>query len=100
MIVTTVGLMLRPRRSAEPLPRMPHTVASVLLYLAAREDVHAGRTGIGMSLLDSMGGLSVLGTKERNQTVEGLGASYSIGLVRGDGLRIDDDRRIGKLWSG
>lgn len=80
-----------------PLPRKLNTIASVLLYLASRDRCDDRE---GSSLLEGMGGLSVLGTRERNKAVEALGAKYSIGLVRGDGLRIDDDRRIGRLWSG
>jgi hypothetical protein len=95
MIITIVALMLRPRKSIRPLPRNPYTLASVLVYLASKDGGDSDR-----GLVDSMGGLSVLETKERNDRIRGFGALYTMGIARGGGLRIDDDRRILQQWTG
>jgi Fe2+ transport system protein FeoA len=40
-----------------------------------------------------------MGTRERDEFVEAQGRLYAMGIVEGDGLRIDDDRRVKRLWS-
>lgn len=83
-------MIVRSRKSSQPSPRKPDTIASVL-YVASKGDYEE------MSILDSLRGLSVLSTRERDDAIEGLGVVYAMGVVEGDGLRIYDDRRIKTL---
>jgi hypothetical protein len=92
LMTLSILLLMFTRRSVRPLPRKPDTLASVGLYVASQ--------GVGeQSMLDSFRGLSWLSRTERDGAVSGLGRLYSMGVVEGDGLRIDDDRRIVSLWS-
>ena len=76
------------------LPRRPVMLASVAVYVASRGDSWEG-TG----LLDGLVGSEKMGTRERDEFVEAQGRLYAMGIVEGDGLRIDDDRRVKRLWS-
>jgi hypothetical protein len=77
-----------------PLPRRPGMLASIAVYVASRGDSWEG-TG----LLDGLVGSEKMGTRERDEFVEAQGRLYALGIVDGDGLRIDDNRRIKRLWS-
>src|ERR1700760_4711441 len=83
MLISLLLLLFQPRYSTRPLPRKPDTLASILVYLASKEDYGAK----GRSMIDSMAGLSVLSTRERDETVMGMERLYKMGLVNGDGLR-------------
>jgi hypothetical protein len=93
MLGSILTLIFRPRHHVKPLPRSPTTLASVLLYITSTGDVD------GPELLDFFEGLSWLNTKERNAYIEGLGNLYSMGIVAGNELRIDEDTRIRRLWA-
>jgi len=93
MLVCIVILILRPRRHVRPLPRAPNTVASLGLYVASVGNFEE------RGFLDGMGGLAVVTRKDRDDAVKGMGSLYSLGLVDGNDLRIDDDRRVRRLWS-
>lgn len=80
-----------------PLPRSPGTVASVGVYLAGRESEWVG-DGHG-GLMDGLEGVSVMRREDRDEWVREKGVLYAMGVVDGDGLRIDDDRRINRLWA-
>ena len=80
-----------------PLPRSPATVASVGVYLAGRESEWVG-DGHG-GLMDGLEGASLMERKDRDDFVREKGMLYAMGVVDGDGLRIDDDRRIQRLWA-
>jgi hypothetical protein len=69
-------------------------LASVAVYVASGGD---GWDGVG--LLDGLVGTERMGTGERDGFVEAQGRLYAMGIVDRDGLRIDDDRRIKRLWS-
>lgn len=75
------------------LPRAPTTVASLGVYVASVGDI-GERT-----FLDGMVGLAEATRRERDGVVKGWGPLYSLGLVDGNELRIDDDRRVRRLWS-
>jgi hypothetical protein len=75
MLVCILILILRPRRHVRPLPRAPNTVASLGLYVAS------------------------VGSYEEKNFLDGMSGLYSLGLVDGNELRIDDDRRVRRLWS-
>ena len=49
-------------------------------------------------MLDSMQGLSVLDQWERDECIKEFRSRYTMGLVASNDLRIDEDRRIEKLW--
>lgn len=91
--MSIVILILRPRRHIRPLPRPPTTLASVGLYIAS-----AG-TYEERSFLDGLGELAVMGTSVRDDIIKGMGSLYALGIVDGNELRIDDDRRVRKLWA-
>lgn len=93
MLGSILTLIFRPRNHIKELPRSPTTLASILLYITS--------TGYmdGPGLLDNFEGMSLLSTGERNSYIEGLGNYYSMGLVVGDDLRIDEDTRIRRLWA-
>jgi len=93
MLVSILILLFRPRNHIRPLPRQPVTLASILVYLASERDSE------GTALLDGFEGLSMLSTKERNECVVGWGGTYGMGIVEGNDLRIDNDRRIRRLWA-
>jgi len=67
------------------LPREPVTVAGKAMFL-----VHGG-------LVERFEGLSVLGTRARNEAVEEWNGSYGMGLVEGNALGIDHERRISRF---
>lgn len=79
------------------MPRSPATVASVGVYLAGRESEWVG-DGHG-GFMDGLEGASLMERKERDDFVREKGVLYAMGVVDGDGLRIDDDRRIQRLWA-
>jgi hypothetical protein len=94
MVLVLLWLIFRPRKLLRCLPRSPNTLAAVLIYLASREDKDERETE---SMLGSMRGLSVVNTDERDEFLKRKGCLYGLGLVAGDGLRIDDDRRVERL---
>ncbi|KAJ5038895.1 uncharacterized protein L3040_006574 [Drepanopeziza brunnea f. sp. 'multigermtubi'] len=96
MVGCILALILRPMRG-RPLPRSPRTVASVGVYLARRESEWAGEGHGG--LMDELEGCSIMERKERDDFVREKGALYAMGVVNGDGLRIDEERRIDRLWT-
>ncbi|KAH6723420.1 hypothetical protein BKA61DRAFT_648571 [Leptodontidium sp. MPI-SDFR-AT-0119] len=100
VLILMVGCILfligRPMR-VRPLPRSPATVASVGVYLAGRESEWVGEGHGG--LMDGLDGASLLERTERDDFVREKGVLYAMGVVDGDGLRIDDDRRINRLWA-
>ncbi|PVH84231.1 hypothetical protein DL98DRAFT_584803 [Cadophora sp. DSE1049] len=100
VLILMVGCILfligRPMRG-RPLPRSPATVASVGVYLAGRESEWVG-DGHG-GLMDGLEGASLMERRERDEFVREKGVLYAMGVVDGDGLRIDDDRRIQRLWA-
>ncbi|KAL5329724.1 hypothetical protein ACEPPN_003239 [Leptodophora sp. 'Broadleaf-Isolate-01'] len=100
VLILMVGCILfligRPMRG-RPLPRSPATVASVGVYLAGRESEWVGEGHGG--LMDGLDGASLLERTERDDFVREKGVLYAMGVVDGDGLRIDDDRRINRLWA-
>ncbi len=61
-----------------------------MLYYLAMSEKSRMETG----LAEAMRGLAMLGTRERVQKVVEIGRLYAIGIVEGDRLMIDDDRRI------
>jgi Protein of unknown function (DUF3433) len=95
MIACIVVLILRPRRKVRPLPRRTDTLASVCCYVAASEGFEGGSIG----MLDQLSGLSKKGTTERDNVVMERGGLYAMGIIKGDGLRVDCDGRIARLWS-
>lgn len=66
------------------LPRKPDNLASVAVYLAGKKDGN---------MMRSFAGLSIVGTEERDNIIEDIGASYSLGFVDEtmEELRIDED---------
>lgn len=100
VLILMVGCILfligRPMRG-RLLPRSPATVASVGVYLAGRESEWVG-DGHG-GLMDGLEGASLMERRERDEFVREKGVLYAMGVVDGDGLRIDDDRRIQRLWA-
>jgi hypothetical protein len=94
MVGSILVLIFRPRGKVRPLPRRPGMLASIAVYVASRGDSWEG-TG----LLDGLVGSEKMGTRERDEFVEAQGRLYAMGIVDGDGLRIDDNRRIKRLWS-
>jgi hypothetical protein len=95
MMVCLVVLILRPRRNIRPLPRRTDTLASVCCYVAAAESGEEST----LNMLDRLSELSKKKTKERNDSVIERGGLYAMGILKGDGLRIDCDGRITRLWS-
>jgi hypothetical protein len=95
MMACIVVLILRPRRRVRPLPRRSDTLASICCYVAAGESVE----GSAIGMLDQLSGLSKKGTTERNNVVIERGGLYAMGIIKGDGLRVDCDGRITRLWS-
>lgn len=93
MLLSILVLIFRPRRHVRLLPRAPTTVASLGVYVASVGDI-GERT-----FLDGMVGLAEATRRERDGVVKGWGPLYSLGLVDGNELRIDDDRRVRRLWS-
>ncbi|KAK0103384.1 hypothetical protein ONS95_005410 [Cadophora gregata] len=100
VLILMVGCILfligRPMRG-RPLPRSPATVASVGVYLAGKESEWVG-DGHG-GLMDGLEGASLMKRWERDEFIREKGVLYAMGVVHGDGLRIDDDRRIQRLWA-
>jgi hypothetical protein len=94
MVGSILVLIFKPRGRMRPLPRRPVMLASIAVYVASRGDSWEG-TG----LLDGLIGSEKMGTRERDQLVEAQGRLYAMGIVEGDGLRIDDDRRVKRLSS-
>jgi hypothetical protein len=86
MLFVIVLLIFRPWRNLKPLL---HGIAIVLYYLAMSE-----KSRMETGLAEAMRGLAMLGTRERVQKVVEIGRLYAIGIVEGDRLMIDDDRRI------
>jgi hypothetical protein len=95
MMACVAVLILRPRRSVRPLPRRTDTLASICCYVAAGDNSE----GSAMCMLDKLSGLSKMRTIERDAVVSEKGGLYTMGIVKGDGLRIDCDERITSLWS-
>ncbi|KAH8780802.1 hypothetical protein BGZ57DRAFT_977760, partial [Hyaloscypha finlandica] len=94
MMACIVVLILRPRRRVRPLPRRTDTLASICCYVAAGESVE----GSAIGMLDQLSGLSKNGTTERDNVVIERGGLYAMGIIKGDGLRVDCDGRITRLW--
>jgi hypothetical protein len=92
MLVSIVILICRPRRHIRPLPRPPTTVASIGLYVASAGSYER-------SFLDGLGEMAVMGRRERDDMIKGMGSLYALGIVDGNELRIDDDRRVRRLWA-
>lgn len=93
MLCSLALLICRPRKHVKPLPRKPNTLASVLLYVTKGEG--DGEEG----MLDQFEGLSVLKTRERNEVIKEWRGLYTLGVVGGNEVRVDDDRRIRRLWA-
>lgn len=93
MLCSLALLIFRPRKHVKPLPRKPNTLASVLLYVTKGEG--DGEEG----MLDQFEGLSVLETSERNEVIKEWRGLYTLGVVGGNEVRVDDDRRIRRLWA-
>jgi hypothetical protein len=49
-------------------------------------------------MLDSMQGLSALDGKERDACITKIGCRYTMGLVASNDLRIEEDRKVQRLW--
>lgn len=54
----------------------------------------------GPKFLDSFEGLNLLSRRERDSYIKGLRTLYGMGVVAGNELRIGEDRRIRRHWSG
>lgn len=94
-MLVILWLIFQPKRSLRHLPRTPNTLAGVLIYLASRETKDEEEAE---SMLGSMRGLSVVSTDERDEFLKSKGCLYGLGLIKDDGLRIDDERRVNRLW--
>jgi fluoride exporter len=92
MLIGITILIFRPRHRLRPLPRKPTTLASVLLYITNSGEFKE------QCMLGSMQSLSVLDQWERDECIKEFRSRYTMGLVAGNDLRIDEDRRIEKLW--
>jgi fluoride exporter len=92
MLISITILIFRPGHRQRPLPRKPTTLASVLLYITNSGEFKE------QSMLGSMQGLSVLDQRERDECIKKSRSRYTMGLVASNDLRIDEDRRIEKLW--
>jgi fluoride exporter len=92
MLISITILIFRPRHHLRPLPRKPTTLASVLLYITNLGDSKE------QSMLDSMQGLSALDGKERDACITKIGCRYTMGLVASNDLRIEEDRKVQRLW--
>lgn len=93
MLGSVLALLFRPRQHVKPLPRDPITLASILLYITSAEGTDA------MGLLNSLEGLSLLRTHERDSYVKGLESLYGMGIAVDGELRIDEDTKITKSWA-
>ncbi|KAF8855234.1 hypothetical protein BDZ45DRAFT_746746 [Acephala macrosclerotiorum] len=94
MTLSLLALIFKKLDRVGSLPRKPDTLASVGVYLAS--------TGDG-GMVDNFQGLSLVGRQERDEAVRDLGCVYSLGFVEEDGreeVRIEDDARVRRLWSG
>jgi len=90
MTVSILSLLVSSLRSKRwggkgKLPREPVTIAGKAMFL-----VHGG-------LVERFEGMSILGTKERNQVVEGWERNYGMGVVDGGALAIDIERFISRF---
>jgi hypothetical protein len=118
MILVMLVLLVRPPGGVGSLPRRPGKggLVSRALYLAAPSEadsrfgtVFGRESQRERGLLDGLMGLSMVGRRERDEVIKGLGGRYSLGVVDGVGdertsaedmteeLRIDDDRRVRRL---
>jgi hypothetical protein len=95
MMACIAVLILRLRRRVRPLSRRTDTLASICCYVAAGESVE----GSAIGMLDRLSGLSKKGTTERYNVVIERDGLYAMGIGNGDGLRVDCDGRITRLWS-
>ncbi|KAH8593644.1 hypothetical protein B0O99DRAFT_596145 [Bisporella sp. PMI_857] len=75
-------LVLVFRRGVGKLPRDPDTVAGVGMYLA------------GGGFMEGFERLSELGTKERNEVIREREGRYTLGVLEGGRLGIDEDWRV------
>jgi hypothetical protein len=55
------------------------------------------KQSLSMPMLNSFKGLLWLSKTKRDSVISGLKRLYLIGVVEGDGLRVDNDRRIVRL---
>lgn len=80
-----VLLVLRRRNGGGLLlpKKMNTTIAGKLVWFSSV----GGKLDVGGGLVESMKGLSWLGTRER---VRGVGGLYAVGVVEGGGLRVQD----------
>ena len=120
MILVILILLIKRPGGVGSLPRRPGKGGPIntAIYLAAPSEadspfgsVFGRESERERGLLDCLAGLSTVGTRERDDAVQGLGSLYSMGVVDGgedwgrrrsagevrEELRIDDDRRVRRL---
>jgi len=93
MLVSLTILIFRRRYNLRDLPRLPTTLASILLYIT-----NSGGEE-GWNMMNSLQGLSTVSAKERDARIMGYGKLYAMGLVESGDLRIDEDDRICRDWT-